>query len=189
MLEDDQNAHVKAYQKVQTWDNAHRSTKELFALKQKSLDLFRELGRSIAYERALAHVGIDKKDVSSPIYGAQIGSIDNYKRTKPIKACTDHRCPVYLKPQSGEDCRGGCGNPLVVKNVPISLSDLRTKLANHMLGVELNDGRRVWFKEPVAPNIGSADFVTNEASPDAPEADAEARKKTASEQRRFGKWW
>ena len=56
--------------------------KDLF---DKHGKLFAELGRSIGYERALARIGVDKSEVSHQIYGAQIGSVENYKKTRPVR--------------------------------------------------------------------------------------------------------
>lgn len=174
MLEDDYDAHVKAHERIQTWDKAHASARQLLGLKQKSLAKFRELGVAIGYERALAKVGLRREDVSHPIYGAQIGSIDNYKKTQPAKAAKKPQ------PLTSEVCRE-CGEPLTLKQVPLSFTDLHNKMSRHMLGVETNDGRRVWFDEPLPPTFEP------EPEPEAPakplSTEAQAR------QKRLGKWW
>jgi hypothetical protein len=151
LLEDDFDQHVKAWDKVQKWDKAHGTVQNLLSLKRQALDKMREVGRSIGYHRALARVGVRKEDVSHQIYGAQIGSIDNYKKTRPVRKCANGYCSNRLpQPESQEKCLD-CGEPLVTKQMPFSFTDLHNKLAHHMLGVELNDGRRVWFDEPVPP--------------------------------------
>lgn len=152
MLEaDQQDAHVKAHERIQKWDKAHTTYQDLYQKKQQALGIFRELGRSIGYERALARVGVEKADVSSQVYGAQIGSIDNYKKTRPIRQCQSFHCKDRRPyPETQEVCPT-CDEPLKTREMRYSYSDLHGKLANHMLGVELNDGRRVWFDEPLAP--------------------------------------
>lgn len=181
LLEDDYDAHVKAHERIQTWDKAHASARQLLGLKQKSLSKFRELGVAIGYERALAKVGLRREDVSHPIYGAQIGSIDNYKRTQPAKVCKQRYC-MAKKPQplTSEVCRE-CNEPLTLTQVPLSFTDLHNKLSRHMLGVETNDGRRVWFDEPLSPNFEP------EAEPDAPTKPLTAEDR--ERQKRLGKWW
>lgn len=150
MLETDYDEHVKAHQLVQKWDKAHDSYKKLYRLKHKSMGLFRELGRSIAYERALARVGLKREDIAHHIYGSQIGSTHNYKRTRTVKMCNDTYCDAARKPQKGDVCQN-CGNPLSTVQVPLSMSDLHRNFARHILGVETHDGRRVWFDEPLPP--------------------------------------
>jgi hypothetical protein len=123
MLEADFDAHVKAHERIQKWDKAHATYQDLAQKKAQAQELFTQLGRSIGYERALARIGIEKADVSHQIYGAQIGSIDNYKKaTKTIKACpqTPLKCSRAGRPQSGEDCEG-CGEPLIARQIPLSL--------------------------------------------------------------------
>jgi hypothetical protein len=180
LLEDGFDAHVKAHERVQKWDAAHGSMQKLWPLKQQSLAKFRELGRAVGYERALAHVGLTREDVSHPIYGAQIGSIDNYRNTRPAKVCQQPHC-MAKKPQplSSEVCRE-CGEPLVAKEVPLSFTDLHNKYSRYMLGVETNDGRRVWFNEMLPPTA-FMDVPDTEAPP------AEPPDKAAND--RLGKWW
>jgi rRNA maturation protein Nop10 len=149
LLENDLNQHVKAYNRVQHWDKAGQTYDELLQKKRQAHELFLELGRSIGYERALARIGVDKPDVSHRIYGAQIGSTDNYKQTHTVHVCADSQCNA-LKPQTGEKCQY-CGGPLKEKEVRYSFTDLHGKYRDHMLGVELNDGSRVWFDKPLPP--------------------------------------
>lgn len=179
LLEDDYDAHVKAHEKVQTWDKAHQSARKLLGLKMKSLDKFRELGRAIGYERALARIGLTRKDVAATIYGAQIGSTHNYKKTRTSRRCNNVHCRDRgEKPEAQADC-ATCGEALVTKQVPYSFTDLHGKLSRHMLGVETQDGRRIWFDEPLAPSLE-------------PESESEAVKpapKATESEKRLGKWW
>ena len=182
MLEADYDAHVKAHQLVQKWDKAHGSFQKLYALKHKSMGLFREMGRSIGYERALARVGLTRDDVSHPIYGAQIGSTDNYKQTRPVRRCQNVYCKDRSpKPEAQEACLN-CGEPLKTTPMGYSFTDLHNKLAKHMLGVETNDGRRVWFDTPVPPQPELEPEEATEAK--TPVSPAEFAK-----QGRLGKWW
>lgn len=184
LLEADFDAHVKAHERVKHWDAAHDSMQKLWPLKQKSLELFRELGRAMGYERALAHVGLTRDDVASPIYGAQIGSIDNYKKTRPAKVCASPSQCFSRKAQSlkAEVCRE-CGGPLKMVQVPYTFTDLHDKLARYMLGVETKDGDRVWFDEPLPPR---AFMDTAESS--AVEQGLQNPPDLA-QQKRLGKWW
>lgn len=163
LLEDDFDAHVKARERVKKWDAAHGSMQKLWPLKQQALAKFRELGRAVGYERALAHVGLTREDVSHPIYGDQIGSVDNYKKTHPAKVCaTPSQCfSRKAQPLKAEVCRE-CGGPLKTVEVPYSFTELHGKYARYMLGVETNSGDRVWFNEPLPPT----------AFMDVPEAEA-----------------
>jgi hypothetical protein len=182
MLSEAYDEHVKAHELVQKWDKAHDSFGKLYALKQKSMGLFREMGRSIAYERALARVGLSRKDVAAPIYGSQIGSTHNYKQTRPQRRCQNIHCNDRgPKPESQSECRT-CGEPLVTKQMSYSPSDLRGKYARHLLGVETKDGRRIWFDAPLPPEPEPAVLEPEApASPTTP--------KDMEEQRRLGKWW
>jgi len=180
MLDEAYDEHVKAHERVQKWDKAHDTYKKLHTLKHKSMGLFRELGRSIGYERALARVGLTRADVSHPITGAAIGATHNFKKTRPAKVCKRTYCDMAHKPQTGEVC-GQCGEPLTAVQVPISPSDLRGKLANHIVGVETQDGRRVWFDEPLPPQP-EVELETEVSKPSTTPKDME-------QQRRLGKWW
>jgi len=183
MLGEAYDEHVKAHERVQKWDKAHDTYRKLHTLKHKSMGLFRELGRSIGYERALARVGLTREDVSHPIYGAQIGSIDNYKKTRPVKVCQAQYCGAGRKPQTGEACRE-CGGPLTTVQMPWSFTDLHRNFARHMLGVETNDGRRVWFDEPLPPQPELDPEPEAPAGPPKPVSPADIE-----QQRRLGKWW
>lgn len=166
MLEADYDEHVKAHERVQKWDKARTAYQALAVKEAEAAKLFAEIGRAIAYKRALARVGLTREDVSHQIYGAQIGSIENYKKTRPAKVCRNRACDVLSvggagrvypdsakarhQPMERETC-SGCGEPLETVQVPINFSDLHRNYAHHMMGVETNDGRRVWFDEPVPP--------------------------------------
>jgi hypothetical protein len=183
MLDEAYDEHVKAHERVQKWDKAHATYHDLMRKKMKAAELFRELGRSIGYERALARVGLTRADVSHPIYGAQIGSVDNYKKTRAAKVCQAQYCGAGRKPQTGEVCRE-CGGPLTTVQVPYSFTDLHNRMPRHMLGVETNDGRRVWFDEPLPPQPELQPESEPEAGPPKPISSAEME-----QQKRLGKWW
>lgn len=151
MLEADHDEHIKAWDRIQKWDKAHSTYHDLAVQKAKAQDLFRELGRSIGYERALAHVGLTRADVSHQIYGNQIGSIDNYKQTRAVRQCANFHCRDRRPYPETQDVCPTCEEPLQTKQMRYSFSDLHGKFARYMLGVELNDGRRVWFREPLPP--------------------------------------
>lgn len=151
LLEDDFDAHVKAHERVQHWHGAHSTFGDLYALKQKSLGLMKEMGRAIAYERELARNGIKKDDVENYIYGSQIGSTHNFKLSRPVRRCKNVYCKDRgPKPEDQAECLT-CGDPLKTEQVPYSPSDLYSKFAKHIMGVETKDGRCVWFDEPVPP--------------------------------------
>jgi hypothetical protein len=154
LLEDDYDAHMKDYKRVQHWDKAHASTKELYGLKKKALGLFKELGISIAYNRALAHVGLKPEDVERAIRGAQVAATDNYKHVIPINACSNTYCSAQGKsqPMDRKEC-GQCGSDLSVKQIKVPPSLLRGKWANYIVGVVTKSGKKVFFKEPVPPEI------------------------------------
>lgn len=154
MLGEAYDEHVKAHERVKKWDDAHALYKDLAATKAKAAKLFAQLGVTIGYERALARVGVDKAEVSSQIYGAQIGSTENYKKTRPIRQCANFLCRDRRpQPETQERCPT-CDEPLQTREMRYTFSDLHRKFANHMLGVELNDGRKVWFDEPVPTRNG-----------------------------------
>jgi hypothetical protein len=180
MLENDHDEHVKAHQLVQKWDGAHRTYKDLAVLKRKSMDLFREFGQGISFERALAYKGLTRADVARWLTGEMVGATHNYKRSTPAKACKNTYCKMAHKPQPVEqaDCPA-CQEPLVDIMQPTSLSDLRGKLAKYYVGVETHDGRKVWFDEPVPPR--SHDYgAEDKKAPVHPPNEQE---------KRVGKWW
>ena len=137
------------------WDKAYGSYKELQAVKTKQHQLYKEMGRAIAYERELARAGLKKADVSHPISGGNVGATHNYKRQVEITRCpktNSFACRTGGKelPSDTAECPE-CGTPTVKAKVPVPPSDLRKKYANYIVGVETNDGRFVWFEEPVPP--------------------------------------
>lgn len=138
-------------ERVRKWDKAHQTYRELYKKHVQARDLFHQLGRSISYERALARAGVNKEDVERPLTGDQIGATHNYKQTRPVKVCQNTYCGAGRRPQTGEACRE-CGEPLTTVQMPYSPSDLRSKMAKHIVGVLLKDGRYVWFNEPLPDN-------------------------------------
>lgn len=149
LVEDDQQ---KARDRVEKWDKAHASFGDLSALWAKRDKLQREMGQAIALERALAHSGITREDVARFIHGSEVGQVDNYKRQTPAKVCKNIHCRIFNRPQSDDrDACQDCLGQLQTVMKPTSPSDLRTKLATHIVGVELNDGRKLWFQDPVPP--------------------------------------
>lgn len=179
MLEDEQqDAHVKAYDRVQKWDKAHGTYQKLYPMKLKAMQLFREMGTAIAYERALAHVGLKPEDVAHQIRGAQIGSTHNFKGTRQINACSDAYCSMRGKAQKGDKC-AECSNVLEPKQVRYGPSELQYKFPRHIFGVETKDGQCVWFPQPIPPQPEVTDEDVT------PQVTAEEREK----QKRLGKWW
>ncbi len=151
LLEDDFDGHVKAHARVKKWDQAHDTYQKLSAKKREAAAVFQELGQSIGYERALAKVGLSREDVSHTIAGAQIGSIDNYRKTHPAKQCQREGCSKKVHSFSTEHVCPTCEEPMSTIQTRMSFTDLHGKYGQHIVGVETNDGRRVWFDEPVAP--------------------------------------
>lgn len=133
------------------WDKAYKSYAELYLLHKKRHELYQQMGRAIAYERALAKAGVRKADVSHPIMGGQIGSTHNYKGDRPAKRCQNQWCNRAGKnqPVTNAVC-SECGENLAEVRVPYSLSDLRKK-ERHIVGVELKNGQYVWFDELISP--------------------------------------
>jgi len=156
MLETMHDAHIKAHERVQKWDRAYGSFKELVPLKAKALDLFRQTGTAIAYERALAHVGLTRDDVERTLTGAYLGATDNFKGTEPAYVCQNEGCysTRLARPRFSDGTCESCGRPLSAKDVPISKSRLQTTYPKHIFGIVTNDGRKVWFSEPVPPPGG-----------------------------------
>jgi len=151
LLEADPEAEKKAADLIAKWDKAHTTYQDLYQKKLEAHRLFKELGRSIAYERALARARVDKSQVSHQIYGAQIGSTHNYKKTRPVRQCQSFHCKDRRQyPPEQAECPT-CGDPLTTRQMPYTFSELHGKMANHMIGVELNDGTRVFFDEPIPP--------------------------------------
>jgi hypothetical protein len=166
MLEADFDAHVKQHDRIQKFDKAIGSYKNLAGLKSQAQVVFNELGQALSFERALAYKGLNREDVERYIYGGQLGATDNYKGTVPAKVCRNQHCElrslwgeghVYpqgmraaYQPMETEVCRG-CDGPLETTARKIPPSDLRGKFAQHIVGVELKDGRKVWFDDLIPP--------------------------------------
>lgn len=165
LLEDgeQQDAHMEPYRRVQKWDKAHSTYGHLYGLKLKAMDLFRQMGRSIGYERALAHVGVDKADVERQIYGDQIGATHNFKGTRTLNVCNDNYCDLRGKPQKGDKC-SECGSVLTPKAMRYAPNDLRYKFPRHMFGVQTKDGRIVWFPAPLPPQPEATEQPPEEAA-------------------------
>lgn len=150
MLEADHDQHVKAYQRIKSWDNAHSSYRDLYALKVKAMEKYKEIGRALAYERALASIGVSREEVAHVIRADQIGATHNYKRTVPSKQCRTSYCDRQIKhfPAHAEKCPS-CQEPLTPSNKTLTQSDLRGKYAAYWVGVETQDGRTIMFDSPV----------------------------------------
>lgn len=162
------------------WDNAWDSYRKLYGLKQKSMSLFQEMGRAIQYERALARAGVKKSDVHHPITAEAIGATHNYKGKRPMKICIAPNCTHKPLPPTVQQCPN-CGGEMTDTMVPWAASDLRTKIPKHIVGVELNDGRYVWFDQPLSRTPWT-EFDPPEEKPKVNPDDVEAH-------RRAGKWW
>lgn len=157
LLETEHDEHVKAYERIKKWDTASSDFERLFGLKKKSLDTMRELGASIAYERALARVGLTREEVDHHIYGGHISATHNYKGKELLKKCADKECNPLgrfnLQPfvPGEERLCPQCQKPMVEEMAPISPQRLKTKYERYIVGVVTNDGRTVWFTDPVPP--------------------------------------
>jgi len=170
--------------KVTKWANALGSAKNLYGLKQKSLGIFQEMIRCLAYEHALAKAGLERKDVSHILVGAMIGATHNYKGTMPAKQCTNPHCSMgrtkrLLKntmrrekymgvPDEAEtEVCPECQEPITAGDVQIPPSHLRDKMARHIVGVETVDGKNVFFDKPVSPEPWMEADVDNTPMPKA----------------------
>lgn len=139
---------------AEKWDNVAGSFRRLYGLRQKSLSLYQQMARAIEYERALAHIGLKKADVSHPITGAQIGDTHNYKKKMPASVCTNEYCSrgrIKKAQAAGQRTCGECYQELQPTNVVIPPSMLRDKMAKHIVGVETTDGRTIFFDKPLHP--------------------------------------
>jgi len=148
-------------EKFKKWDNAYQSGKRLYALKQQSLNIFKEMVRSLGYERALAQHGIDKKDVAKCLVGAHISATHNYKGKMAAKFCTNQHCDagstkrplkVTIPGQQGQPTCPYCHYDVTSGQTPISPSHLRDKMANFIVGVETKEGKFIFFDEPLRPD-------------------------------------
>lgn len=157
LLEADHDAHVKAHKRIKAYDGAVKTFDELIGLKKKQADTFAQMGTALGYERALAYAGLTRADVSRPIYGDTIGATDNFKGKEPAYKCRNPHCNSIGKydyrprtPGDETNC-ANCGEPKEQVVVPIPPLRLLTRYPQHIFGVVTNDGRRVWFDEPVRP--------------------------------------
>lgn len=149
LLEQDHDAHVKSWERVQKWDKAHDSYKDLHQKHLKARDVFDQLGSSIGYERALARAGLTREEVSSPVYGADVKTSSDLPFTRPSKICRVN-CVSANQPMDAESC-SGCGGELVNAEAPMPLRVLNQKYARYIVGVLTNDGRKVYFKDMIPP--------------------------------------
>lgn len=67
------------------WSGARKTFDELWALKQKAMDLYGELGRSIRYNHALAELGYTREEAEGPVPASAIASTDNLPPNHPGK--------------------------------------------------------------------------------------------------------
>lgn len=68
------------------WEGAYKTFDELWALKQKQMELFRELGASIAYRRALHKVGLVPGQVKNVLRAEDIYETTPITPGHPLKA-------------------------------------------------------------------------------------------------------
>jgi hypothetical protein len=125
LLEAEQlDAHVKAYDRIKSWDGAYSTYHDLRAKHLKARALFDKMGVSIAYERALAKVGLAKDQVDAPI---RLNSFLNSTLPKEMPAKAREICLLAL-----QRMRHGGG-----------------MWGNVIIGARGNDGASYWFDEPV----------------------------------------
>jgi len=147
-LLEDNDEHVKAYQRIQHWDRAKDAYDKLHGLKQQAKRKFIELGDSISYHRALGRVGLRREDVLHQVYGA---NAEGYDKTFPVRQCRNVHCNNRTRRPLDQDTCADCGEPLRTVQRSIPRDKLRLLYSRHLLGVDTKDGRRVWFDEPIAP--------------------------------------
>lgn len=137
---------------TEKWDKPLASFRKLWELEAKKHVILQELGTSIAYHRALAQIGIEKRDIQHVIRGNQIAAIDNYKIKRQVQLCRQYGCSLHNRPQTNSQCIcPECQSELAIEKRSFSASDLRTKFGAHMVGVVTQDGKRHWFQEPLDP--------------------------------------
>lgn len=143
---------------MKNWEKAFDTWKEGYVLKVKAMEIYRELGTAILYERAMAQFDLKREDISHMILGQHVGANHNYKRNETIMVCSGGpwtgSWDLCMKgklnrPQQGDKC-SECGHSLEPKDAPISPSRLRGHYANHFVGLETHDGRYFWLDKPVA---------------------------------------
>lgn len=135
-------------------DVLHQTIPKLIELRKKQVALQSELYQTIAYERQLLRLGINRSDIKQTLRGEMIARIDNCKLTHPVRMCpeTTWKCELSGKrvPLDQEECKW-CGQPLVTKMVRISEFDYRQRYADHIIGVITNDDKHHWFDELIPP--------------------------------------
>jgi hypothetical protein len=153
LLEDDHSEHVKAWDRVQKWDKAVSTYNDLRVLHREAEMKYREMGQALAIERALAHFGIQRADVAEWITGDRVGATHNYKRSVPVTACHNTYCEQRGRPVKNHDQEGctSCGERLETTMKPVSPNELRSKYARYIVGVITNNGRKLWFNDPIPP--------------------------------------
>lgn len=67
------------------WTGARKTFDDLWALKQKAMDLYGEMGRSIRYNQALAELGYTREEVRGPVPANIVSSTDNLPANHPGK--------------------------------------------------------------------------------------------------------
>jgi len=67
------------------WSKARSTFDDLWKLKQKAMDLYSELGRSLRYSQALAEIGYTREEVRGPVKAEMIVSTDNLPPNHPGK--------------------------------------------------------------------------------------------------------
>jgi len=136
-------------------DRARKSFTDLRNLRRKALEIDQQLGQCIDLERMLAYHGLERSDVARYIPGEAVGSTDNYRMKVAARICNHEGwCRLSARrivPADWGDTCPECQNPIVDGEVPVVGSDLRKTYARHLVGVELKDGRKVFFKEMILP--------------------------------------
>lgn len=106
LLEDDGHSeHMKGWDRIRKWDGAHSTFQHLMGLERKKHKIQNELGQGIAIERALAHYGVERGDVTEWITGDRVGLTHNYKREVP--AMPKRRDEVLAQRHSSKESQPG----------------------------------------------------------------------------------
>jgi hypothetical protein len=155
---------MKGNKLIEKLDRAQVKYEELLALKRRSMALLNELGVSIGLNRELAKLDLKWADQEHFIRGAQVGAVDNYKHAGfPATMCKAFGCQLrhQYQPADRTQCLS-CGTPLglgwwdkewfVETTRLVTPSELRTRFANHYVGAQLKNGRKVWFEELINPS-------------------------------------
>lgn len=149
-LLEDYDEHVNAYNRIQTFDKAIDSHKHLMGLEKQRLGLMASHGSNMRYLRALAWAGLRREDVTTVLRGDMIAATDNYRAKVPSVTCSNPECRKTYVLSKADTC-GNCGAETVSDRVTPSPSVLRGKLGRYIVGVVTNDGRKVFFENPVPP--------------------------------------